>query len=56
MMTFGSTANRDTYLRGTQVVEGGFNVVGPTWVVHVEDAATAQDLGSHLHGDVRNGA
>jgi hypothetical protein len=57
LMTFRSAVDRDTYLtQGPQVVEGGFNVVGPTWVLHVDEATTAQDLGGQLHGAVQNGA
>jgi hypothetical protein len=57
VMTFRTTANRDAYLtRGPQVVSGGFNVVGPTWVVHVESASTAGALGTQLGGVVRAGA
>jgi hypothetical protein len=54
IMTFRSATDRDTYLgRGPQVVPGGFNVVGGTWVVHVEARATANALAAQLHGAVR---
>jgi hypothetical protein len=57
VMTFRSTTDRDAYLtRGPQVVPGGFNVVGPTWVVHVESSSTAHTLGTRLKGTVRAGS
>jgi hypothetical protein len=56
VLTFRSTADRDSYLtRGPQVVPGGYDVVGPTWLVHVEAAATARILGTRLGGVVRPG-
>ena len=56
VMTFRSALDRDTYLtQGPQVVTGGFNVVGATWVVHVETATTAQDVGAQLQGSVVSG-
>jgi hypothetical protein len=56
VMTFRSALDRDTYLtQGPQVVTGGFNVVGTTWVVHVETATTAQDVGAQLQGAVVSG-
>jgi hypothetical protein len=56
LMTFRTAADRDTYLeQGPQVVPGGFNVVGPTWVVHVETAAIAETLADQLQGAVRAG-
>jgi hypothetical protein len=56
MMTFRSSLDRDNYLtQGPQVVDGGFNVVGPTWIVHTESATTAQHLGGQLNGAVQSG-
>lgn len=57
VMTFRSTTDRDTYLtHGPQVVPGGFNVVGRTWVVHVESSSTANTLAAQLSGAVRPGS
>jgi hypothetical protein len=57
VMSFDSWTNRDAYLSaGPQVVTGGFNVVGPTWVVHVETQQTADEVQQKLQGEVRAGA
>jgi hypothetical protein len=57
VLTFRNTTDRDTYLTaGPQVVGGGFNVVGSTWVLHVEMSQTAATLATQLHGTVRPGA
>jgi hypothetical protein len=57
LMTFRSTADRDTYLtHGPQVVPGGFNVIGNTFVVHVPTTATARFLAAALPGLVRAGS
>lgn len=57
IMTFRSTTDRDTYLtRGPQVVPGGFDVVGRTWVVHVVARATATALATQLAGAVQPAA
>lgn len=57
VMTFRSTTDRDTYLtQGPQVVPGGFNVVGRTWVVHVERPSTADALAAQLSGAVHPGS
>lgn len=56
VMTFRSTTDRDTYLtREPQVIPGGFNVVGQTWVVHVEAPATANTLATQLRAALRPG-
>ena len=53
VMTFRSTTDRDTYLSGAKVVSGGFDVVGPTWVVHLADAPVAESVATRLGGSVR---
>jgi hypothetical protein len=57
VMAFDSFTNRDAYLAsGAQVVTGGYNVVGPTWVVHVESQQTANELQQQRGGAVQPGA
>ncbi len=57
VMTFKSAATRDVYLaKGPAVVPGGWYVVGPSWVVHVENAAVASAVQRELHGGVRPAA
>lgn len=53
ILTFGSGADRDTYLNvGPHVVQGGYNVIGSDWVVHVENIDTAHTVQSELNGDI----
>jgi hypothetical protein len=56
VMTFRRTADRDAYLGGQQVVTGGYNVVGPTWVVHMEDPTSSSTVAHQLGGTLRPGA
>lgn len=56
VITFRTAADRDSYLRGQQVVSGGFNVVGPTWVLHLEDPASSTAVARQLGGALQSGA
>lgn len=57
LMTFRSTADRDICLaHAPQVVSGGFNVIGKTFVVHVPTMATARFLAAVLPGQIRAGS
>ena len=57
VMTFATSADRDVYLGQDQpVVPGGWNVIGPTWVIHTDVSAAAQELMHQLGGSVSAGA
>ena len=56
VLTFSTPTDRDTYL-GTDspVVPGGWNVVGPSWVLNVEPREAALGMQRRLGGVVRRG-
>jgi len=51
VLTFDSPANRDTYLHAVRpVVPGGWNIIGPTWVLHVETQSMATEVQRQIGG------
>ena len=52
-MTFASSGRRDAYLKGPPVVPGGWDVVGRTWLVHVDGLVEAQAVQARVRGVVR---
>lgn len=57
ILTFATVGDRDIYLgQDQQVVPGGWNLIGPNWVIHADVSQTAQDLMHQLGGIISVGA
>jgi len=57
VLTFVSPANRDTYLSAVRpVVPGGWNVIGPSWVLHVETQSLATGIQQQIGGSTHPAA